>query len=331
MRRVLAAGIALAVLFGGPAHAYLKLAFPTASGNVVARWHDSPVRYFVLDRDVPGLTATDLRSALGRAFGAWEAVPTASIAFQFAGFTSAEPGDEDGVTSLGFAPHPELERVLGSTQFLIDDTTGDILEADVFFNSTFTWSVAPGGEAGRFDLESVAVHEIGHLLGLGHSGIGETEVQPGGARRVTAAGAVMFPIAFSSGTVALRALQPDDVAGVSDLYPDGDIRRRTGSASGRVTKDGRGVLGAHVIAFNLATGESIGGFTLNESGAFVIGGLTPGSHILRAEPIDDGDLESYFGNARNVDVSFRVGYLRQFAVVPRGGDAGGLQIQVSPK
>ena len=46
---------------------------------------------------------------------------------------------------------------------------------------------------------------------------------------------------------ALNGLQADDIAGVRDLYgalPAGEF----GSVQGRVTKDGRGVYGAHVVA-----------------------------------------------------------------------------------
>ena len=83
--------------------------------------------------------------------------------------------------------------MLGATSFVVDTLTGEIVESDVFFNSIFTWSTAAAGDASRFDLQSVATHEIGHFVGLGHSAIGETEIRPDGGRRVLASGAVMFP------------------------------------------------------------------------------------------------------------------------------------------
>ena len=55
-----------------------------------------------------------------------------------------------------------------------------------------------------------------------------------------------------------------------------DHRRERGSVSGRVTKSGRGVLGAHIVAFNMRTGQLIGGFSLDDDRRFVIGGPAAG-------------------------------------------------------
>src|SRR4029077_11914279 len=92
-------------------------------------------------------------------------------------------------------------------------------------------------------------HEIGHLSGLSHSALGETELRPGGGRLVTASEAVMFPIAYAIGSIAGRTLKADDIAGISDLYPAGEATTY-GSVSGRVTKNGVPLFGAHVVAFD---------------------------------------------------------------------------------
>jgi hypothetical protein len=258
-------------------------------------------------------------------------VPTSAVTYQSAGVTSAVPGRDDGLSTLGFLNRPDLDRVLASTSYVIDAVTGAIVESDIFFNSAFPWSVAPAGEPGRFDLESIALHEIGHMSGLGHSALGETELREGGGRRVLASEAIMFPIAFPAGSIAGRTLKADDIAGISDLYPDGDVARATGSASGRVTKNGTPVFGAHVVAFDPATGSMIAGFSLNAQGQFSINGLSPGPHVLRVEPIDDADVDSFFDASRGTDIDFRVAYSDRVVVVPRGGDSGEVELKVVRK
>ncbi len=234
------------------------------------------------------------------------------------------------MTTVGFAARPDLDRVLGSTSFIVDLVTGEIVEAGVFFNSAFPWSVAAGGESGKYDLESIALHEFGHLGGLGHSALGETDLAAAG-RHVIAAGAVMFPVAYAPGSTAGRELEPDDIAGISDIYPAASFRTATGSISGRVTKAGAGVAGAHVVAFNIATRALVGGFTLDATGGFAIAGLEPGTYIVRAEPLDDADVSGFFGSGAGIDVNFGVAYLDRLAIVPRGGDAGPFEIRVSAK
>ena len=75
--------------------------------------------------------------------------------------------------------------------------------------------------------------------------------------------------------------------------------------------------GAHVVAFNPKTGKLVGGFTLTENGDFVIAGLEPGPQVLRAEPLDDGDVNSFFDDDFEVDLDFRVAFYERIVAVPR--------------
>jgi hypothetical protein len=68
------------------------------------------------------------------------------------------------------------------------------------FDDSETW--VDGAVAGGLDIETVALHELGHLLGLNHSAV---------------PGTVMWPIVSYNST--LRTLQPDDLAGIRALYP----------------------------------------------------------------------------------------------------------------
>lgn len=322
--------VAVAVL-AQDAHAYLHFTTTVAGQSRTLKWEQMPVRWFATNRGVAGVSAAEFQSTLARAFATWEAVPTASIAFQFVGVTGAEPFDEDGISVVGFQPHPDMDRVLAATGFLIDTLTGQIVESDIFFNSALPWFTGAQSGTGRFDLESVALHEVGHFVGLGHSALGETEMQPGGRRRVLGSGAVMFPIALGPSIIHDRELQPDDVAGVSDLYPAAGFREATGSVQGRVTRSGTPIVGAHVAAFNPRTGALIAAFTLNSDGEFQIAGLDPGAHVIRVEPLDDADLESFFSRPSAIDVGFLVTFHDRLVVAPAGGAGERLTVAVRPR
>ncbi|HUU33989.1 MAG TPA: carboxypeptidase regulatory-like domain-containing protein [Vicinamibacterales bacterium] len=311
-----------------PAHAYLKFGVDVGGRVVPVRWSPGPIRYFITEREFSGISAQAFTDAVGRAAATWMRTPGLPVSFSPQGLTRSQPLETDGRNTVGFLDRPDQERILGSTSFLLDATTGEILESDIYFNTRFRWSTAATGEAGSSDLESVALHELGHLLGLGHSAIGETEVS-GTGRRVLSSGSVMFPIAMPAGSIVDRVLQADDIAGVLDLY-GAAVAGEVGSIQGRVTRGGRGVYGAHVVAFHLDSGALVGGFALADDGTFVIGGLSPGPYVLRVEPLDDADVESFFAPGR-VDIAFAVTYASKVVVVQGGGSTAPVVIEVRPQ
>lgn len=89
-------------------------------------------------------------------------------------------------------------------------TNGGLPKPVHFDNTEHVW--ADGSQVGAFDVETVALHEIGHILGLAHSSV---------------AGSVMFASVSSNSTK--RVLTADDLAGIRSLYPM--ICRRGDSAS----------------------------------------------------------------------------------------------------
>ena len=72
----------------------------------------------------------------------------------------------------------------------------------------------------------------------------------------------------------------------------------------------------------------IGNFSLNPQGDFVIARLPPGPYVLRVEPVDDADPESFFSTP--IDADFRVTYAPRMVVAPAGGSSRSIEIRVSP-
>jgi hypothetical protein len=79
-----------------------------------------------------------------------------------------------------------------------------INDADVYTNTKYKFysSGEADGCSGEFDIEGIMVHEVGHVIGIGHT---------------TVAGATMYP-SVSSCNTGNRTLEADDIAAKNDLY-----------------------------------------------------------------------------------------------------------------
>ncbi len=81
--------------------------------------------------------------------------------------------------------------------------TGEILDSDVFFNTTYSWSTYAGPHRSDvIDLHRVALHEFGHVLGLDHPDDHGQSVNA---------------IMNSKADDTIR-LQADDIAGIRAIY-----------------------------------------------------------------------------------------------------------------
>ncbi len=97
-------------------------------------------------------------------------------------------------------------NVIALTTTTYDPVSGEILDADIEFNSTvFDFTITDDGVA--MDLKNTAVHEIGHFLGLAHT----SSAFP---RATMAARAV-------PGEVEKRDLACDDATAITFKYPTG--------------------------------------------------------------------------------------------------------------
>lgn len=145
-----------------------------------------------------------------------------------------------------------------------------IVDADMEFNPSvnFTTSLTPPSDT--FNLQSVATHEEGHMLGLDHSGIGH---------------AVMFPYGDSTAAGQQTQLAVDDAIGISFLYPTTNFATATGTVSGQVNLSGAGVFGAHVVAVNASTGDAIIDGLTAPDGTYALNGVPPGLYYVLALPL----------------------------------------------
>lgn len=108
-------------------------------------------------------------------------------------------------------------------------STGGNLGGDVFFDDSDRWQVA--GTIRQPDVLGVAIHEIGHTLGLGHSTVQQTDAfwywqeydGSGGIVDVTEAkgAAVMYWITPRFEGPGTGALFPDDITGIQAIYGAG--------------------------------------------------------------------------------------------------------------
>lgn len=147
-------------------------------------------------------TAGAGRLALTNTQATWTAVASSSFALQDGGNTTrcpslvrqcAGPQVFDGFNDVGWSDLGPCRATctLGVTWF---STSTD--EADMALNTRATWRT----DGGNFDVETVVLHENGHVAGLGHSSV---------------QAAVMYAYYQS----VHRSLHQDDIDGVSALYP----------------------------------------------------------------------------------------------------------------
>jgi hypothetical protein len=82
--------------------------------------------------------------------------------------------------------------------------TNRITDADIVTNTAFAWTSVgeTNGCSNEIYIEGVMVHEVGHLLGLGHSSV---------------SGSTMFP-SVSSCNNGPATIETDDRNGINDLY-----------------------------------------------------------------------------------------------------------------
>ncbi|MCO4773301.1 MAG: matrixin family metalloprotease [Deltaproteobacteria bacterium] len=198
------------LLHADSAHAYVIADTVGDGSGEPLHWDTSePVPFRFHFRGSDELEEFTLHRLTRASFQTWADVGVARFSFEegriFTGPAAHHggPTEVDGQSAIFFieANWPFAGEVIAltSVSFAAD---GEILDADIAFNGAdhvFTTVETDGAK----DFLSITTHEVGHFLGLGHSA--DTE-------------ATMFA-EYEDGQTFLRDLNPDDEAGVQDLYP----------------------------------------------------------------------------------------------------------------
>lgn len=165
MKWVLAFALALT-----PALARAESAPRTTETGLPERWA-SPAVTVVLDPSLedlgPGATEA-VEDAIGTWVASVPALPAVTLSIGAVRATVARDGQN--VILAGPVTTPGHEGDVALTTTWASDATGDVLEADVVFNTKYAFAAmaAPPPACSRiFDVGAVATHESGHFFGLG--------------------------------------------------------------------------------------------------------------------------------------------------------------------
>ncbi|KAI3891914.1 hypothetical protein MKX03_026322 [Papaver bracteatum] len=140
-------------------------------------WNHSTVpfmlTYALLPKHIIGyIKLSDIRVALEQAFSRWSSVIPVK-------FTETQDYKHANITA-GFYYGDRRDGIPFDDRMLAVASGPRSAGAFLHFNAAHTWAVDFNSEKSKsaYDLETTAVHEIGHLLGLNHTSISEAVMWP---------------------------------------------------------------------------------------------------------------------------------------------------------
>ena len=141
------------------------------------RWRSGEATLY-LDASLDALGG-QARDAVRLGFGTWLSSGAKVPGLSFDSTNGAQFGQTaNGKSEISYGPITVAghESALALTIIFSDSKTGEVLEADMRFNSLYPYGLLSGkggsgddqaGCASKYDLQNVATHEAGHFFGLG--------------------------------------------------------------------------------------------------------------------------------------------------------------------
>ena len=152
----------------GPGGGVVDESFEAAVDRAVASWGGMPClsSNVVVKRPDTGTDSDIFDAQFGfGGFGDWQAADIVFAGWMPPTFFDAVAGEGSGtsvlamsVTFIFVGPDGKPTDIDGDQQF---DTAAN----EIYFNDGFSWQIGSG-----IDVETVALHEVGHSLGVGHIG-----------------------------------------------------------------------------------------------------------------------------------------------------------------
>ncbi len=238
---------------------------------------------------------SDVLGAVQRALDSWSKAANITFDVVSSKVQSISPASRgDGINLITIAPTAENLAIFAEgnnaarTRVFYDPATGEISEADIVINP-YPYSAedvplqfSTDGTPGTYDLESTFAHEIGHLLGLSHSGVIAATMQASQGLNGT----------YGLPALTERTLSEADWTAVRSVYGRCE---KSGSVEGKIQNSSDGkflpVNAAHVWLEDLAAGRVIASSQTTSSGKFSMGCIPAGDYRVMAEYLDQQFLE----------------------------------------
>ncbi len=188
-------------------------------------WRQMPIEFSINPENPFGLSEDEVEDAILTAAESWEAVG-AAIEFEYMGFTDTQEMGFDSENVIYFSELWDEGDSKAAMTYNWSTEDGAIVAFDIGINAEdYEWTVEENGAV--MDIENVMAHELGHVLGLGHSDIDDL--------------ATMWE-STEAGELIKRSLRPDDENGLFAVYgADVPMGMACSSASG-ATPSGLGWL-----------------------------------------------------------------------------------------